>query len=157
MNENHFKAEIKRLCSQWPNSYGTERLNLLWGAFRDVPESAFTDAVTDCLLNQRSAPLVDELSKAAELAKTRASSARISGNAFANVLGEAATHTGHAEPDYVRACMAHLNRFLHKQITRAEFDEGCDRLDDLAKQVMAIKRRPIVKDKPLSLPYKDSQ
>lgn len=138
MNESQFKAQIERLCTQWPSAYGGERLKIFWTAFRDADADVFSEAVSYCLATQRAAPLIEEITRAVETAKNRANSARMSGNALLNVLGDAARNArGWADKDYVRACMTHLKNFLvtGSKMTRAQFDEGCDELDKLARML----------------------
>lgn len=135
MDRENFDIEIKRLESQWPNGYGPERKLILWNAFHKEKTDVFHNAVSDCLAYQRSAPLLDELNKAIEKARTRefqvGQTTRMQFGAQMQDLSKITT----ADPDFVKMCMRHLSDFQRGKMTKKEFDVGCDNLDRLAEQL----------------------
>lgn len=64
-----FEAQMNRLRTQWPHSYGKERKELFWMSFQLVADAVFTRAVNEILSNSRSAPMVSDIDAAINLAK----------------------------------------------------------------------------------------
>lgn len=90
MLEHEFEKQVCRLKDQWPSSYGDQRRLVLWDAFKDVLESDFSDAVTECLGTSRQAPLVVEISESLEKARVRkAQQNRQGGDAVMGYLKDA--------------------------------------------------------------------
>lgn len=142
MNENEFEAQIKRLRTQWPNSYGSERMEGLWSAFKGVSSSVFGEAISDCIANQRSAPLLSELSKAVETAKVRESSFRFDrSHSPLDAMQGAADSNKTADPEFVKACMKLLKDKLDGRISHDNFLQGCNLLDEAARILNPLKKR----------------
>lgn len=135
MERPHFNAQIGRLRTQWPNSYGAERTISLFEAFKDVSNTTFAEAISDCIANSRNAPLLTELTKAVEIAKVRENSYRGGNFTFQSTLTKAATNNRVADPDFVKACVKLNNDFQAKKITREQFLQGCDWLDQTWKEM----------------------
>lgn len=136
MTREHFKLQLGRLESQWPNSYGDERKGRLWLAFQNVPDEDFTRAVDFCLDESRSAPLVPELSKSVERAKYESTQSRVSrGYGMedpASLLKQAAVKDKETNKELVQRCLAHLQDFKAGKISMEHFQQGCDLLDRAA-------------------------
>ena len=132
MTLQEFQTEIARLEDQWPNSYGTERKKVLFRSFTKTNAETFRDAVTLCLSRERSAPLVPELEKAAIEVRRTDYEQRRTGNPL-RLLQEAAEKTPNKE--YARACVKIIEDYYYHRINKAQFDQGCDFLDQAAKQL----------------------
>lgn len=136
MERTSFEAQIKRLESQWPSSYGQERKAILWQAFRGAHEIIFHDAISDCLAHMRSAPLLDELEKAVEKSKVRESQSNQSDRSAFQILKDSAKYTK-ADAGLVKMCLEHLRLFTEKKITEDEFYTGCDALNSMADKILS--------------------
>jgi hypothetical protein len=152
-----FNDQIKRLKSQWPNAYGDERIKILWAAFKDVANYDFRDAVTHCLGTAKSAPLVPELEKAVLIARNNYYAKQRMEEA--NVLGaleQVADNNTTADPEFVDKCLKLLDDLYQKKITKVQFDEGCNLLDQAAKLYKGYKKKiDLVPPKMIGRPYKD--
>jgi len=129
-----FEVALKRLDSQWPRSYSDERQKLIYEAFKDVSDSVFKDAITECLMTCRGAPLMPELEKAVEIARGREKEAALNrnyGGSAYSVLQKASKHTS-AHPETVKACMDALKYKLDKNPGEKEWSKICDYLDRIA-------------------------
>lgn len=137
MTPEAFESQLGRLEDQWRQFYGAERKKILWNAFRGAQEDDFRLAVSQCLSEHRSAPLLPELSKALELAKQR----RVSDEHYrgmgdlSSVLKNAAIVNRTADKEFVKACLRHFGDYQAKRISYPTFLEGCDCLDNLANQL----------------------
>jgi len=134
VEHSEFDLQLKRLRSQWGNSYGDERAAVLWKAFGTCSANDFAEAVTECLANHRSAPLVkeigDELTKASE---RRKESDRMDYQARSTPIGQledALKKTPNKE--FAKECIKILQRKLNKAITPEQFEEACNLLDQAA-------------------------
>jgi len=154
MDSSTFNDQIKRLRTQWPHAYGEERIKILWAAFKDVSNFDFRDAVSYCLGSAKSAPLVLDLEKAVQIAKNNYySSKRLE---EANIMGAmeyASENNKTADPEFVDRCLKLLDDLYNKRITKKQFDEGCDLLDQAAKLYRRPKSTPPT-NKTIK-PYKD--
>lgn len=135
MQEKEFEIQVGRLTSQWRNDYGTERRALLWAAFKDAMGEDFRSAVDYCLASHRRAPLLDDLSKEIDQAKVRRQQSRGGSSSFYGQLVDAAELNRKADPEFVKACLKHVSDFLGARMSREQFDQGCDLLDSVAKQL----------------------
>lgn len=123
-----------------------ERVSLFWQVFSNVPNDAFVDAVNQLIGEHMKPPMLKEISKAVEEAKVRSNSYRQGGNAFANVLGDAVANNQSADPDFVKACMKlYGDRYdprKQNRLTKEQFEEGLQMLDQVAKQLSPKRERP---------------
>lgn len=133
MDRAHYNTQIERLETQWPNSYGEERKAILWVAFKDTSNAVFAEAVSECIASHRAAPLLPDLSKAVEIAKTRENSYRGGAGSVWGVVQQAAKQNKSASPEFVKACTKLLREKLDGKITHKQFLEGCDLLDEAAR------------------------
>lgn len=140
MTSANFQHQIKRLKDQWPNSYGVERVGVLWRAFEKTNDSDFGEAVTECLANHRAAPLVQDIATEVTAAQTRRIESerrdyQILGQGEAvDILAAAARKTTNKE--FAAACMKALNQKLKGEISSDQFfNEVCPLLDEAAKQL----------------------
>lgn len=144
---------MKRLKEQWPNAYSKERMIVFFNAFKDVANFDFRDAVTHCLAHSKGAPLLPELTEA--VAKAKAAyfmQKRIDEadqrNAYLNIPDD-----GTCDREFKNKCMELYNSFMDKKITREQFYQGCDLLDQAAK--LYVKKQNTQQIKPIQLarPY----
>jgi hypothetical protein len=146
---------MDRLKTQWPNAYEPERQKIFFNAFKDVSNFDFRDAVTHCLANSRSAPLLPELTES--IAKARATyfnQKRIDEadqkNAFLNIPDDGQS----CDKEFKNKCMELYNNYMDGKINREQFYQGCDFLDQAAK---LFRKNPVPKMPPptTKLPYKN--
>lgn len=144
--------EMKRLQVQWPNAYSKERMIIFFNAFKDVANFDFRDAVTHCLATCKGAPLLKELTEAIHVARN---------NYFTQKRIDEATQKGifnsipdgqTCDPEFKNKCMELYNSFMDKKITKKEFDQGCDLLDQASK-LYKNKAPTIITTKQLKKPY----
>lgn len=129
MDRSQFEAQMLRLKNQWPTAYSDERLSLLWQVFKDVGGLDFQEAIDDLLMTQRGAPLLEEISKAVQLAKNRYfERLRAKDASILNMLHDAAEINTTADPAFVQDCLSLLDQLYTKKITYKEFEMGCDLL-----------------------------
>lgn len=112
---------------------------LLWRSFQDVYDEVFVDAVTHIVATRparHKPPLLTELSEAVDAAKVRANQQRYNktGSVY-ETLEDAAKNNKTADPEFVQACLKLVRDFLDRKVTRKQFDEGCDLIASVAKQL----------------------
>ncbi len=133
MTNEEFTAELRRLETQWPNSYGPARRAVIFRAFEKVDVTLFRDAVNECLAAERSAPLVPELER--EITSARQRGREISGafSSPAALLRAAAEHTPNHE--FTSACMKVLSDKNTGKLTGEQFQQACNMLDETAERL----------------------
>jgi hypothetical protein len=135
MDRSQFELQMQRLKDQWPAAYSAERLKLLWMAFKDVGGMDFQEAVDELLMTQRGAPLLEEISKAVQLAKNRYfERLRAKDASILGMMHEAAEVNTTADPAFVEDCLNLLDQLLSKKTTYNEFIQGCELLTVAANQ-----------------------
>ena len=160
MERNEFETQMNRLKNQWPSAYSEERLKLFWHAFKDVGGLDFKEAIDEILMNQRAAPLVDEISKAVQLAKNRYfERMRAKDASILSMMHQAAEVNDTADPAFVADCINLLDQYYSKKISYKDFQMGCDLLkvaaDRFAKQ-KGYAKPEIVQSKNLPAVYNPS-
>lgn len=155
MEISFFEHEMKRLKEQWPNAYSKERMIIFFNAFRDVSNFDFRDAITDCLATSRSAPLLPELTVAIEKARINYFQKKRIEESGMNKGLFGIENNGSADPEYVKKCIEHVYNLLDKKITKEQFDQGCEMLDQASK--LFPNKTPMSPpiNKPTNKPYKD--
>lgn len=134
MDASLFDEQIKRLQSQWPTGFGSERKKELWRVFKDVPNFDFRDAVSYLLLSCRSCPLVDEIDKAVERAKLNYFQQKKMEEAkYSSVLDSLNQNGRWADKEFVAKCEELYESLRLKKITLEQFYQGCDLLDQASK------------------------
>lgn len=135
MTPKEFEGQINRLRSEWKNSYGAERTAVLWKVFSREDHETFACAIEWCLTHCRGAPLLDDLNRGMEEVKKANSSIRNEyyAKSFSGVLDEASKRTT-ADPHFVEACTKLLEDRLSGRINMDQFLQGCDLLDQAARQ-----------------------
>lgn len=157
MDHVFYKQQIERLKNQWPQAYSEERMVIFYNAFRDVSNFDFRDAVTECLSTNRSAPLLPELTLAIEKARInyfqqkRIEEEKLSRGMFG------LENNGAADPDFAKKCVELFKQFDERKITREQFDQGCDLLEQASKLFPIKKQSSPLTDKPITKPYKDDE
>ena len=126
MKAETFHAQLKRLRTQWPHSYGEDRERILFQMLKPVDDSVFVDAVTECLMKCRQAPLGDELNQEIERARGRERERawRQTDGSMLGVLHHAADNNKAANPDHVAACMKLITGYLDKRYSKAQLQQG---------------------------------
>lgn len=129
MERSHFNTQMQRLQVQWPNAYSEERLVLFWQVFRDVGNLDFKEAIDELLMTQRGAPLLDEITKAVQLAKNRYfERVRAKDASILGMMQQAQEVNTTADPAFVQDCINLLDQYYSKKINYSEFLQGCDLL-----------------------------
>lgn len=129
MEKIQFDVQMLRLKDQWPSSYSDERMKLMYQVFKDVGYQDFKEAIDDLLMTQRGAPLVDEITKAVQLAKNRYfERLRAKDASILGMMQQAQEVNTTADPAFVADCMNLLEQYYTKKITYKEFEQGCDLL-----------------------------
>lgn len=135
MEKIQFDAQIQRLRDQWPSAYGEERIKLFWIALKDVGYQDFKEAIDDLLMTQRGAPLLEEISKAVQLAKNRYfERLRAKDASILGMMQQAQEVNTTADPAFVADCMNLLEQYYDKKISYKDFVQGCDLLKVAAER-----------------------
>lgn len=156
MSPEVFKKQIDRIRSQWANAYGEERLKRIWATYgKSVSDDLFEEMVDMALDTMRSAPLADDFAKfEIECAKRRASSRVYDGlgaTGFSGVMRDAAKNNKAADPEFVKLCVKLWNDKVTGKVNHKQFLEGCDALDQYARQL----NPPGTRSPKEYAPYKD--
>ena len=139
MTESSFGIQMDRLRSCFgPRFYEPIRIKLIWDTLRHQSERDFELAVTHCLQTLRSAPLLPELLKALEqvVAQKKQMDREMSLSRIQDPMGalrEASQMNKLADPEFVLQCMKLIWDKNNGKITRAQFLEGCQWLDEAAR------------------------
>lgn len=140
MDQAFFKTQIERLNTQWPNSYKEERMMVIFNAFRDVSNFDFRDAVTHCLGNSKGSPLVPELTDALQKVRANYFNQKRIDEATQRGIFNSIPDGGTCDKEFYKKCTELYNALIDKKITKEQFDQGCDLLDQAAK---LYKRAPV--------------
>jgi len=153
MEISFFDFEMARLKNQWPTAYSAERIKIFYNAFRDVANFDFRDAVTHCLATCKGAPLLKELTEAIHVARNNYfTQKRIDEATAKGALDYAYENNTTADPEFVDKCMKLLDDLYTKKITKKEFDQGCDLLDQAA--LLYKQNKQPTYSKPINKMYK---
>lgn len=148
MDHVFYKQQIERLKAQWPQAYSEERMIIFFNAFRDVSNFDFRDAVTHCLATCKGAPLLGEITEAIVKAKNNyLYQKRLEESKMMGALDYAYENNTTADPEFVDRCMKLLDDLYNKKITKAQFDQGCDLLDQAAKLYSKPKTKTKIPEK----------
>lgn len=159
MNNETFKVQIQRLQTQWPNSYGEERLKRMWKLYEQLSNELFTEMVDEAIDTCRSAPLSEDFGKLEQVVQTRKAQQRYGSQlgSVGGVMHDAARSNKTADPELVNACMKLMNDLQTGKINKKQYFEGCDMIDQVAKRLSPtsslVPSRLVTKQNPL--PYKD--
>jgi hypothetical protein len=157
MDLNFFETEIKRLKVQWPTAYSEERMKIFFNAFRDVSNFDFRDAVTHCLATCKGAPLLGELTEAIHVARNNYFAQKRIEEEKLNRGMFGLENNGAADPDFAKKCVELFKQFDERKITREQFDQGCDLLEQASKLFPIKKQNSPSIDKATTKPYKDDE
>lgn len=152
MTQSTYQQQVRRLQSNWgEHQYKAERVSLFWKAFEQVSDQVFVAAVDILIAEQRSPPMLKEISQAVEQAKLTANSGRMGGNAFANVLGDLVETNKTASPELVQAKLELFRRRYcekdpAKRYTAEQFHQGLDYFESLDRKFSPRTRTGTVSD-----------
>lgn len=134
-----FTNQMRRLNSQWKNSYGEERTKRLWTIWKNCEESLFAEIVDRGLDTYRAAPLTDDFAKLEQEVRNQRAKFRdydgLTGGGFGQVLESAhkfAKYDDLSVRDRNKARIKLLNDFATGRITKKQFVQGCDFYDKAA-------------------------
>ena len=154
MELNFFEMEMKRLQIQWPNAYSKERMIVFFNAFRDVSNFDFRDAVTHCLATCKGAPLLKELTEAIHVARNNYFQQKRIDEANLNKGMFGIENNGTADPEFAKKCVELFKQFDERKITREQFGQGCDLLDQASK-LYKNKAPTVITPKQLKKPHRE--
>jgi len=154
MDHLFYKQQIERLKAQWPHAYSEERMVIIFNAFKDVANFDFRDAVTDCIANCRSAPLLKELTEAVVKAKNNYYQQKRIDEANLNKGMFGIENNGTADPEFAKKCVELFKQFDERKITREQFGQGCDLLNQASK-LYKNKAPTVIIPKQLKKPYRE--
>jgi hypothetical protein len=122
VTDKEFDVQVARLSDQWPRAYEDERKAAFWSVFKSVGGDVFKDAVTDCLLRYRQAPMIEELQEAVgDVEKRVAASRSASSVSPLSVLKESAEKQA-ASKEYAKLCIQAIQYKISKNLN-SESDE----------------------------------
>lgn len=134
MTQEAFKLQMQRLIDCYgERSYPTERVKLIYNAIKKLPDLWLENAVSYFIGNNRQAPMLKEFNDEALDYEKRSRENSAIGN-FSNPLEymfKAAKYVPNAE--FAQESLKLLRKKLSGEITKAQFAEGCDLLDQAAK------------------------
>lgn len=108
---------------------------LLWRAFQSVDDGIFSATVDRLIFAARAAPKGPEIEKMLKECTMEASQNRsMGGRGIPQIMQDAAKNSP-ADPDFVKACTKHLRDKMEGRITPAQFQEGCQALETMSKQL----------------------
>jgi hypothetical protein len=128
---------MKRLKSEWANSFGEARQLALWETFHNIPDAVFTAATTRLILNGNAyPPRLKEFEAEIELARGRWKEReydKISGTGFSKDLDTAAT------PERLALVREMVQGIVHKQpVEHSAVPEH--RAEELKRQLKLVGR-----------------
>lgn len=137
MERKTFQVQMERMQGTWgAQHYREERAALLWRAFQGVSDGAFTAAVDRLIANSRAAPMLQDIEKAVQQAQLEETQQRNrDAGGIYGVVQEAALANHTADKEFVKACVGHLRKKLTGGLKPGQFEEGCQALDTVAKQL----------------------
>lgn len=112
----------------------------MWAIFEKIEDQDFCEIIDRAIDEYRAAPLVKDFQKIwTEIEETRArqrlhTDAGLRLVSLDGVLNQAQRKTA-ADPEFVTAASKLRRDFFAKKITKEQFFEGCDALDQLANQL----------------------
>jgi hypothetical protein len=139
MTDDEFNAQMSRLGAMFGNkAYTGERLKFILLEVRKQRADVFERAVTRLIKTKRVTPLVLDIVEAVQAIhgedKQRALESAPAFRGYGEILGNAAAKT-RADGDFVKACIKLLSDYTSAKIDRAQFEDGCDSLDELANVI----------------------
>jgi hypothetical protein len=138
MQKQTFSAQLDRLKSMWPNSFGAERVNLIFNAVKSMPDFWMEQTCNQFIADWRGAPVLKDFIQKINEQETRDAQNRVSsGGGFVSGLGflgelEYASKRTSASKEFVGECLKLLRDRLNNKISQAQFLQGCDLLDKAA-------------------------
>lgn len=103
-------------------------------------DESLSGAIDELIANARYAPMMDDLSKAIELSKSRMYS-RGGDASYLTILEEAERKNSTATKEFVAECIRHVREYLTYKMPKKVFDEGCDYLDEVCKNLQSQKHQ----------------
>ncbi len=147
MTFTEFQAQTRRLKDSYgPNAYPDEVLKLFWRAFERVSVEIFIDALDDLIANSRVKPMLKELTAAVDESRDRAKESLLNAprmglerlDPFAPLLQvplDAESNPDRKEWHIQRKEL--LKGYMQGRLTKIQFDQGCDLLDDALKLIQS--------------------
>lgn len=146
MTRDNFRLQIQRLQKTWGERYyPAERVELYWRAFSADSDGDFISAVEWLIARSRQPPMLEDIEKAVEEARTRRKTEEQRGRdaSFAAILREAEKRNGGlANRELVRTCVDLVERKCRGKISPQHFDEGMALVDTMVGSLHAPTTEP---------------
>jgi hypothetical protein len=130
-----FNEQVARLKRTYGDKqYPAERVKLIFIGLKSLTDEKFQDIVSEAIANNRSAPMLKELSELA--ARPSRADEVHRGNSNYGTL-ELLKKTADRAPnkEFANMCVKHVANYQAKRISKAEFLQGCDEIDKMAAQI----------------------
>lgn len=138
MSPAKFQEQMVRITETFgPKHYPNQRLKIIFAALKNVEDGVLERSVNRLIATRRVPPLVPEFLEAVETVRNEDKQRAREHAPTIGMLGqlqEAARRTT-ADKEFVAACMKHLKSFLDRKISKSQFDEGCQMLDQAASEL----------------------
>lgn len=135
MQLDEFQEQVKRLADNYGSRvYPPERTKIYFRVFCRHDISIFSESVDDLIANNRSAPMLQEITDAIQevLSRKRTSEAQTQRSLLETFDDLTENHTSLESKDFARACTELLKRKLKGEFSTAQWSQACDYLDDCA-------------------------
>lgn len=144
MTNEFFITQVKRLKDVYgEKAYPDERVRLMWNAFKNCFDEVFKEACDDLITHRRTAPMLPEMLEAVDVCINRDKERRlqtqqvISGQDVLTQMKAASKIS--PNKDFSSMCIKLLDDYQKGKLTKKQFEEGCDFLDETAKKITEIK------------------
>jgi hypothetical protein len=142
-----FANEFKRLKDVFgERAYPPEREALLFAKLQHMPEYWLKETVEEFILNRVRAPMWPEFSQKIEEYEEKGQQRKVENERTREAFGEAnvmgilmAAVERTADKEFPLDCISMLGRYLKFDITKKEFNSGCDLLDIAASAGSCVK------------------
>lgn len=138
MNPAKFQEQMARITETFgAKHYTGQRLKIIFATLKGVDDGTLERSVTRLIATRRVPPLVPEFLEAVESVRSEDKQRARENAPMVGMLGqlqEAAKRTT-ADKDFVGACMSHIRNYLDGKLSKSQFNEGCQMLDQAASEL----------------------
>lgn len=136
MNDKEFKEQVNRLVKQFGDKqFSGEKTELLYKKFGKIPSDEFKQVVDYIILNNRYSPVFSDYENAIQAVKKRINDIKMAAQFAHGPDGILDLPHGNADPDFVRLCQKTYSDYATGKITKKQFHEACNGLDELADRI----------------------
>jgi hypothetical protein len=143
VKKEHFQDQVKRLMGVFGEKYyPPERSAMFWKSYSHLRDETFQEVVNLLIATQRSAPMLDdfercltEVKKSEQRRFREIADKQASGGYVSMLQNKANAETDPQRRAFAKRCVQHLMDKLNGKISGPQFYQGCNYLDDVAKQL----------------------